>query len=322
MGDVQTQQGTARAGLHVRRGQPLGAFGEARSGSAEALGPAVTADPDPRAAHRRLVEATVRQCSPDAVVSHMSAAVLHDLPIFTDALERVSLTRDRPGGGARRRYVRVYGGQLPAADITDTVGSASRPRRGPWSTWRARCRPSARSRSATRRSAPDSADAELAESLARAGQRHGIGAARRAIAMLDPRSESVGESASRVVFRDHGIPNPQPQFVIVDGSFSARADFAWPELRNARRVRRQAQVRGSRAGGKEAGRHPLGGEDPRRPAACPGLAGRALDLDGFAASDRPGPPAARRLRARLSALTATSAWSPYVCMGMGCLHGQ
>lgn len=72
---------------------------------------------------------------------------------------------------------------------------------------------------------------DLAASLGRAGRRTGIGTARRTIAMLDPRSDSVGESSSRVVFRDHGLPNPEPQFEIVDGDFVARVDFAWPDLR-------------------------------------------------------------------------------------------
>lgn len=56
------------------------------------------ADLDPRV-HLQLLEATVPQCSSAAVVSHMSAAVLHGLPVEDDALDRVHLTRFREGGG-------------------------------------------------------------------------------------------------------------------------------------------------------------------------------------------------------------------------------
>ena len=58
-------------------------------------------EPDPRAAHRQLVEATIRQSSPEAVASYISAAVLHGLPTWNDSLSRVHLSRDRSGGGRR-----------------------------------------------------------------------------------------------------------------------------------------------------------------------------------------------------------------------------
>ena len=185
---------------------------------------------DLRSVHQRLVEATVRQCSPDAVVSHMSAAALHDLPLFSHRLQRVSLTRDRAGGGAIRRYVRVYGSSLPAEDITDLENLRV--------TSRARTVVDLGCTLPHFEAVPigdaalrgGSLPTDLAASLERAGRRTGIGTARRTLAMLDPRSESVGESCSRVVFRDHGIPNPEPQFEIVDGSFVARVDFAWPEF--------------------------------------------------------------------------------------------
>ena len=40
--------------------------------------------------------------------------------------------------------------------------------------------------------------------------------ARRTATLLDPRSESPGESMSRVVFADHRIPAPEPQFRVYD----------------------------------------------------------------------------------------------------------
>ncbi len=75
--------------------------------------------------------------------------------------------------------------------------------------------------------------AEFVETLARAGRRRGIGTARRSIAMLDARSESVGELTSRVLFVEHGLPPPEPQYDVFDGAgvHVPRADFGWPALR-------------------------------------------------------------------------------------------
>lgn len=57
--------------------------------------------------------------------------------------------------------------------------------------------------------------------------------ARRAVRLLDGRSESVLESRSRLAMLDAGLPTPIPQYEIFDddGVFLARVDFAWPELR-------------------------------------------------------------------------------------------
>jgi hypothetical protein len=63
-------------------------------------------------AHRDLIMATVPQLENGAVVSHASAAVLHGLPTWTSAIDRVHVTRDRSGGGRRRSIVHVNGAPL------------------------------------------------------------------------------------------------------------------------------------------------------------------------------------------------------------------
>ena len=77
---------------------------------------------DPRVAHLRLLEATVAQSAQESVVSHASAAVLHDLPIGTEHLDRVHLTRDRAGQGKIRRYVQVHGSALDDGDVVELRG--------------------------------------------------------------------------------------------------------------------------------------------------------------------------------------------------------
>jgi hypothetical protein len=57
--------------------------------------------------------------------------------------------------------------------------------------------------------------------------------ARRAIALLDPRSESPGESVSRVRLHQEGLPAPELQQdrYDEDGRIVARVDFYWEKQR-------------------------------------------------------------------------------------------
>jgi hypothetical protein len=59
--------------------------------------------------HRRLVLATAPQLREGAILSHGSAAVLHGLPVWPEALARVHVTRNRQGNGTRRSIVQVHG---------------------------------------------------------------------------------------------------------------------------------------------------------------------------------------------------------------------
>ena len=194
--------------------------------------PAVT-QPEPRAAHLQLLEATASQCSPDAVVSHVSAAAVHGLPIWTEHLGKVHLTRDRAGQGKVRRWVQIHGAALPSGDIVEVDGlrvtSLAR------TVLDLACSLSMLQGVSVGDAALHAGlerDA-LAEVLARAGARHGIGKARRTIAFLDPRSESPGESMSRVVLHQQRMPAPEPQFEVFDsdGRLIGRCDFGWKEQR-------------------------------------------------------------------------------------------
>jgi hypothetical protein len=51
--------------------------------------------------------------------------------------------------------------------------------------------------------------------------------------LADPRIESLGETRCFFLCWRHGLPAPQPQFVVRDaqGREVARLDFAWPEHR-------------------------------------------------------------------------------------------
>lgn len=185
---------------------------------------------DARLNHLRLLKATVRQCSPDVVVSHMSAAAVHDLPLWTERLERVQLTRDQSGGSKKRRYVELHGLRLPAADVVTVSGlrvtslartildlSCALPMREAVAVGDAALR-----RGVTQQ--------ELLGQLELATRRTGIATARRTIAFLDRRSESPGESVSRVDLHSIGMPPTELQYDVFDefGTFVGRSDFAWP----------------------------------------------------------------------------------------------
>lgn len=187
---------------------------------------------DPVDRHRQLVVATVPLLGDGSVVSHVSAAVLHGLPVWDVRLEQVQVTR-RNGRGKRRGHVhvhvapltddeivRVHG--LPVTSLARTVVDLSRTL--------AIAHAVAAGDAALRAGL---ADDELSTVLGLAQGRPGVHAARRAVAMLDPRSESAGESASRVVLHHLGLPPSDLQHEVSDasGRLVGRADFAWEERR-------------------------------------------------------------------------------------------
>ena len=75
---------------------------------------------------------------------------------------------------------------------------------------------------------------ELAQTLARGARAPRAGRARQAIAFADARTESVGESRSRVAMHEAGLPAPDVQIEVrsgVTGAQVARSDFGWHERR-------------------------------------------------------------------------------------------
>ena len=190
-------------------------------------------DESTNAKHRRLILATVPQLDPRAVLSHGSAALLHGLPTWTEATARVHITRSRRGGARRRALVEVHGAPFDAADLTLVDGlkvtSLNRTvldlaRTLPWEQAVA---------AGDRALALGLTRAELSDGLQRMRGWPGVGSARRTVGFLEVRSESAGESVSRVRIYEAGLPSPVPQMEIFDssGRFVARVDFGWEEKR-------------------------------------------------------------------------------------------
>ena len=76
--------------------------------------------------------------------------------------------------------------------------------------------------------------ADLRRILVRYFRRRGVVQARSLAPLVDGRSESAGESWTRLAIIDRGLPTPQPQFwVTVDGIPTYRLDLAYPRARIA-----------------------------------------------------------------------------------------
>ncbi len=184
--------------------------------------------------HRALVLATAPALRAGSVVSHASAAALHGLPLWRAGGERVHVTRSPPAAGSGSAVVHLHVARLPEDDLTLVDGLLT--------TALARTVVDL-GRTLSSESAVVTADAalasgrlsraELAACLARMGPVPGSRRAARVVAFADGRSESVGESRSRVLLHRLGLPAPdlQARLVRPDRSVLARCDFGWREHR-------------------------------------------------------------------------------------------
>lgn len=189
---------------------------------------------EPAKRHTLLVHSTLPRLAPGAVVSHVSAAVLHGLPVWQVPMGRVHVTRDARAGGRVTRWVHVHVVPFAPGDVVEVGGVAVT------SVTRTVMD---LARSVPFEAAVVIADAALGSRLVspedllagydRVSRLRGGPAARRVLEFADDRSESVGESRSRVALWRSGLPAPVPQWEVrsADGSFVGRVDFGWPELR-------------------------------------------------------------------------------------------
>ena len=170
------------------------------------------------------------RAAPSVVVSHISAAALHGLPISRHDLDLVHVTR--PGQtGARRDDRRVlHVAPLDPSEIIEIEGVRT--------TSLVRTLVDV-ARTASFEAAVTVADAGLhrsplivgaiAETLATVRGRAGAAAARRALHFADGRAESPGESRLRIAVNALGLPNPQLQCRVYgrQNEFLARTDFGF-----------------------------------------------------------------------------------------------
>ncbi|NMN94512.1 type IV toxin-antitoxin system AbiEi family antitoxin domain-containing protein [Antrihabitans stalactiti] len=216
--------------------------------------PRLIAELDAVAKHRLAVHATIAALDSRAAISHASAAVMWDLPLWATSLRLVHLTISKSSGGGKsnRRHVHCAPfdddevttvGELLVSTVVRTVVDLARTL--PFEQAVVVGDAAMRKYNVT--------TAELLGALDRWPRRPGAVAARRAIEFMDGRSESVGESRSRVRFYLAGI-TPDLQFDVHDeaGKFLGRTDFCDDD----------AGVLGEFDGESKYGRLLLPGQDP------------------------------------------------------------
>jgi hypothetical protein len=185
---------------------------------------------DIAARHRLLVHATLAGLRRPAVVSHQSAAVLLGLPLWDVALDRVHVTRRPPAWNDASRVLVCHVARLRDDEIVEQDGVLLT---GP-----------VRTALDLARSLPYEAAVVVLDAILNRGLLShetlrarlldlagapGSRSAARAVRFADGRSESVGESRSRVILDRWGLAPSALQFEVRTrtGGLAGRTDFAW-----------------------------------------------------------------------------------------------
>ena len=184
--------------------------------------------------HRLLITATLGALRRPAVVSHQSAAVLLGFPLWGVDLRRVHVTRRPPSSSEAGKHLRCHVAGLPDDDVVTVDGM---PVTGPVRTALDLTRtielePAVVALDAALRLQlvrQNDLDGRLSDLAGRPGSR----TAGRAVRLADGRSESVGESRSRVLLHRLGLaPSTlQPPVRTASGRILGRADFGWEQER-------------------------------------------------------------------------------------------
>ncbi|GAB3712970.1 hypothetical protein [Mariniluteicoccus flavus] len=204
-----------------------------RRGEARQVRPGVWSldDPDtPEGLHRELLAATAPGLRDGAVLSHVSAAVLHGLPVPKAALDRVHLTRAGEGG-KRSRFLHLHRGKVPDADLVELDGFVvTGLERTAVDLARTLSPMDALAAADVAVGLGVERDAALAR-IAAMPRWPGNPRARNAFVHADARAESPGESWSRWRMIELGVPLPDLQVTLfdADGFEVARPDFLWKE---------------------------------------------------------------------------------------------
>ena len=182
--------------------------------------------------HRLHVRAAARALGTSVVVSHQSAAALHDVSLWAIPVSEVQVTRLDGRTGRVRAGVRFHVGRLSDSSVTMVDGVVvTTPARAlvelacvtPYETAVIAVDSALRQRLTTREDLLDALDA--------VNWWPGSGTAKAAVLFADGRSESVGESRLRVLMDNQGLPKPalQTRFGTAADNVIARVDFYFRE---------------------------------------------------------------------------------------------
>ncbi len=226
------------ADLMTRGGTRAGAIRTVRAGPGVRLRRGVYSKdpvPEPTDAHLARVWASSGLLTDGEVFSHVSAALLHGLPVpWSAARAPVHVTLAGESGGNRRALRHVHRAPLPVRDRATVSGlpvtSLARTVVDCARTLDFVSGVAVADRALRSRTDPEAFRAELRSTARALAGFRGIGRAREVIAFADHRAENGGESRVRVLLDDLGIEPPEPQLRVEDPNdpgFVAYADFGW-----------------------------------------------------------------------------------------------
>jgi hypothetical protein len=184
--------------------------------------------------HRMLSAAVLRQYDDNIVLSHVSALIEQGGPTCGLNLDDVHVTHLRGGGRRSAKIVHHEGGCR--------VGDVTRDGRGFWIT------APGRTVLDTASGVPVEVGVCIADDFLHRGltsledlmfrydhrpEWPGDLHLRSVLQLCDGRSESVGETLSRQLFKRMNLPTPELQWEVFhpDGRLAGRTDFAWPHYR-------------------------------------------------------------------------------------------
>lgn len=186
----------------------------------------------PEGRHLALAHAVLHSLGNDVALCGVSGLLKHGVQTWGMPLDRVHVSRLDGGAGRTEGDVVHHEGVVPDDDLVEIAGRAV--------LTAPRCAVEAGSRASNEAAlvAFDSllhlrlcTYAELMAQFERMAHWPFTLKLHVTVRMADGRSESVGETRGRWLFRVTGLPAPVPQFVIRDGEgrLVARCDWGWPE---------------------------------------------------------------------------------------------
>lgn len=183
---------------------------------------AAYADASERGRHLLAVRGVVAART-NPVVSHASAAVLHDLRMWNPDLSRVHLSVDAARGGRRTARVHTHTNRLNGCltrvrGLTATTVAKT-------AVDLARQLPFEAGVCVVDSALAVTSRADVDAALDGCAGMTGCSSARRTVAFADGRSESIGESRTRVYLQRFGFPPFELQVNLRHGAFVCRPDF-------------------------------------------------------------------------------------------------
>ena len=188
----------------------------------------------PEDQHRLRAHAVSTRFRGVVALSHQSAALLHGAATWQQDLSRVHVTRLDTGRGRHQAGVAHHVAQLPSSEVCEVDGLlVTNPARTAWDIAVASSIESGLATVDSFKYGNLVTDDELLELVTRYSSWRGARRAKLTLSLSTELAESPGESRTRFLFRQAGIPQPILQYRVEEasGRLIGITDFAWPEFR-------------------------------------------------------------------------------------------